>query len=80
MIAITILAAVERKLNTRKEMYYSSNLTFSKLCTINIGKYFLRLIDKHFNGNNLLNKITGKQSKTVILALIFHTKSLATII
>ena len=54
---------------------------FCKLSTINIGKYFLRLIDKHSNGNNPLKKIlTGKQLKSIILALIIYTISLAIII
>ena len=52
---------------------------FCKLSTINIGKYFLRLIDKHFKGNNpLKNILTGKQLKSVIHAQIIYTKPLAT--
>ena len=33
------------------------NPTFCKRVNINIGKYFLKLIDKHFNRNNVLHKI-----------------------
>ena len=32
-------------------------MTFCKLSNINIGKYFLKLIDWHFNKDNPLNKI-----------------------
>ena len=33
------------------------NPPFCKLTNINIGKYFLHLLDKHFNRDNLLNRI-----------------------
>ena len=35
---------------------------FSKLSTIDIHKYLLRLVDKHFNGNNLLKKIFNRKA------------------
>ena len=38
------------------------NPTFCKLENINIGKYFLKLIDKHFNQNNILHKILNKKT------------------
>ena len=48
---------------------------------INNGKYFPRLIDKHFNEITHGRKMfTGKKLKSVILAQLIHTKSWATII
>ena len=46
-----------KKTKNRKRNVIWFNPPFCKLSTINIGKYFLRLIDKHFNGNNPLKKI-----------------------
>ena len=43
---------------------------------MNSVQHFLKLIDKHFNGNNPLKKIlTGKQLKSVILAIIIYNKN-----
>ena len=54
-----MIAAVEIiGLNTGTE--YSSTQPLCNLSTTNIGKYFLRLRDKHFNGNNPLKKINRK--------------------
>ena len=53
---ITMIAAVEIKIKTnqRKRNVIGSPPCFCKLSRVDIGKYFLRPIDKHFNGNNLL--------------------------
>ena len=48
------------KNKNRKVIWF--NLPFCKLTNINIGKYFLNLLDKHFNRDNPLKKfIIGKQ-------------------
>ena len=77
-----MIATVEIiKLNTGKKSNMVQRPTpFCKLSTINIGNYFLWLIDKHFIGNNPLKTfLTGKQLKSVIHALITissHNKNL----
>ena len=38
------------------------NPTFCKLSNINIGKYFLGLINKHFKDDNPLRKIINKNN------------------
>ena len=40
-----------------KEKLYGLTPFFCRLASINVGKYFLKLIDKHFKHNNLLHKI-----------------------
>ena len=38
------------------------NSPFCKLVNINIGKYFFKLIDKHFNQYNILHKIFNRKT------------------
>ena len=38
------------------------NPTFCRLTSINIGKYFLKLIDKHFKYDNILHKIFNRKT------------------
>ena len=45
-----------RKSWKRKRKVIWFNSAFCKLSTINIGKYFHSLIDKHFQNDNPLNK------------------------
>ena len=35
---------------------------FCSLASINVGKYFLKLIDKHFKHNNILYKISNRKT------------------
>ena len=35
---------------------------YCKLVNMNIGKYFLKLIDKHFNQNDILHKIFNRKT------------------
>ena len=52
-----IRSAVKKKKRNRKRKIIWLNSTFCKLGNINIGKYFLKLMNKHFNQNNILHKI-----------------------
>ena len=54
-----IQSVIIRKLveKIEKGKLYGSTPTFCKLFNINIGKYFLKLIDKHFNQNIILHEI-----------------------
>ena len=48
---------------TQTESYiYTSTPTFCKLVNINIGKYFFKLIDKHFNQYYKLHKIFNRKT------------------
>ena len=51
---------ISRKNRKRKIIWF--NPTFCKLVNINMGKYFLQLIDKHFNQNNILHKIFNRKT------------------
>ena len=55
---------ISRRNKKRKIIWF--NPTFCKLVNINIGKYFLKLIDKHFNQNDILPKIFNR--KTLIIS------------
>ena len=44
----------------RKSIWF--NTSFCKLVNINVGKYFLKLIDKHFKQNNILHKILNRKT------------------
>ena len=46
-----------QKNKNRKRKIIWFNPTFCKLANIDVGKYFLRLIDKHFKQDNILHKI-----------------------
>ena len=41
--------------NRKKIIWF--NPSFCRLASINVGKYFLKLIDKHFKHDNILHKI-----------------------
>ena len=45
-----------------KENLYGLTPTFCRLASINVGKYFLKLIDKHFKHNNILHKILNRKT------------------
>ena len=36
--------------------------TFCRLASINVGKYFLKLVDKHFKHDNKLHKIFNRKT------------------
>ena len=50
------------KSKNRKRKILWFNPPFCNLSTIEIGRYFLKLIDKHFNNNNPLNKIFNRKT------------------
>ena len=54
---VTIILIVIKKLSIGKEKNSGLPSPFCKLSNINISKYFLTLIDRHFNKDNPLNKI-----------------------
>ena len=43
-----------------KEKLYGLTPPFYRLASINVGKYFLKLIDKHFKHGNILHKIFNR--------------------
>ena len=45
-----------------KEKLYGLTPAFCRLASINVGKYFLRLIDKHFKHDNILHKIFNRKT------------------
>ena len=45
-----------------KGKWYGSTPPFCKLVNVNIGKYFLKLVDKHCNQNNILDKIFNRKT------------------
>ena len=47
----------DQKNKNRKRKIIWFNAPFCKLANIDVGKYFLRLIDKHFKQDNILRKI-----------------------
>ena len=49
-----------RKNRKRKIIWFNS--PFCRLASINIGKYFLKLVDKHFKHGNKLHKIFNKKN------------------
>ena len=54
------LAKIWGKNRNRKVVWF--NPLFCKLTNINIGKYFLHLLDKHFNRDNPLNRILNRNT------------------
>ena len=44
----------------KKEKLYGLTPHFCRLASINVGKYFLKLIDKHFKHDNMLHKIFNR--------------------
>ena len=55
-----LIKEIRRKNRKRKIIWF--NPTFFRLVSINIGKYFLKLIDKHFNHDNILNKMFNRKT------------------
>ena len=52
----------DQKNKNRKRKIIWFNTTFCKLANIDAGKYFLRLIDKHFKQDNILYKIFNRKT------------------
>ena len=50
------------KFNNRNRKLIWFNPLFCKLTNINIGKYFLNLLDRHFNKDNPLSKIFNRNN------------------
>ena len=46
----------------RKRKIIWLNPAFCRQASINVGKYFLKLIDKHFKHDNLLHKIFNRKT------------------
>ena len=46
----------------RKRKIISVNPAFCRLASLNVGKYFFKLIDKHFKHNNILYKIFNRKT------------------
>ena len=51
-----------QKNKNRKRKIIWFNPPFCKLANIDVGKYFLRLIDKHFKQDNILHKIFNRET------------------
>ena len=52
----------DHKNKNRKRQIIWFNPTFCKLASINVGKYFLKLIDKPFKHDNILHKISNRKT------------------
>ena len=50
------------KIKIEKEKLYGLTPHFCKLASKNVGKYFLKLIDKHFKQDNILHKIFNRKT------------------
>ena len=66
-----------------KEKLYGFKPPFCRLASINVGKYFLKLIDKHFKHDNILNKIFNRKTLKIsysctknIFQIINHNKEI----
>ena len=46
----------------RKIIWFNPPPPFCRLVSINVGKYFLKLIDKHFKHDNILHKIFNRKT------------------
>ena len=51
-----------KKIKIEKGKLYGLNPPFCKLANIDVGEYFLRLIDKHFKQDNILHKIFNRKT------------------
>ena len=51
-----------KKIKIEKGKLYGLTPPFCKLANIEVGKYFLRLIDKHFKQDNILHKIFNRKT------------------
>ena len=49
-------------IKVEKEKLYGFNPPCCRLASINVGKYFLKLIDKHFKHDNILHKIFNRKT------------------
>ena len=71
-------------LKNRKRKIIWFNPTFCRLASINVGKYFLKLIDKHFKHNNILHKIFNRKmlkisyscTKNIFQIINYHNKEI----
>ena len=72
VIGITMIADVEIKKtkNRKRNGIWFNTHPFCKLSTINRGKYFQKLIDKHFNGNNPEKKMFNRKTIKIIYSCI----------
>ena len=59
MILIKKISTVKK---IQKEKLYGLTPPPGRLASMNIGKYFLKLIDKHFKHNNILHKIFNRKT------------------
>ena len=60
MILIKKIRSMVKKNRKRKIIWF--NPPFCRLASINVGKYFLKLIDKHFKHDNILHKISNRKT------------------
>ena len=60
MILIKKIRSTIKKIE--KEKLYGLTPPFCRLASINVGKYFLNLIDKHFNHNNIVHKLINRKT------------------
>ena len=60
------ISSNKKKLSIGRKKVIWFNTGFCKLSNIDIGKYFLKLIDRHFNKENPLNKTFIKISYSCI--------------
>ena len=61
MIIIKKIISIIIKIKIEK-LYGLNPTPFWKLANINVGKYFLKLIDKHFKQDNILHKIFNRKT------------------
>ena len=50
------------KKNRKRKIIWFNPPSFCRLASINVGKYFLKLIDKHFKHDNILHKIFNRKT------------------
>ena len=67
----------DQKNKNRKRKIIWFNPPFYKLANIDVGKYFLRLIDKHFKQDNILHKIFNRKTLKISYS---RTKNISQII
>ena len=63
---IYLMILIKKKIRSmvikiEKEKLYGLTPPFCRLASINVGKYFLKLIDKHFKHDNILHKIFNRK-------------------
>ena len=61
MILIKKIRSTVKKIEKEK-LYGLTPTSFWRLASINVGKYFLKLIDKHFKHDNILHKIFNRKT------------------